>query len=225
MKAIVAFSGGLDSTVLAYQCRDLGYAIRLVSFDYGQRHRKEIKHAKSIAQLLQARHDIIDLTGLGKFLTGSSLTDAIAVPDGHYAAETMRITVVPNRNAIMLAALFGIGVADESDYIAIANHAGDHFIYPDCKPEFIGAFAAMQAKALEGISDCQLLAPFMSITKDAIVSIGDSLRVPFEKTWSCYKGGDLHCGTCGTCTERIEAFELSGVADPTAYEWKISTDY
>ena len=188
MKAIVAFSGGLDSTVLAYQCRDLGYAIRLVSFDYGQRHRKEIKHAKSIAQLLQARHDIIDLTGLGKFLTGSSLTDAIAVPDGHFAAEKMRITVVPNRNAIMLAALFGIGVADESDYIAIANHAGDHFIYPDCKPEFIGAFAAMQAKALEGISDCQLLAPFMSITKDAIVSIGNKLRVPFEKTWSCYKG-------------------------------------
>jgi 7-cyano-7-deazaguanine synthase len=218
MKTIVICSGGLDSVSLAHMVADEAELTRLVSFDYGQRHRKELDFAALCAKRLGVPHDIIDLRGIGAALTGSALTDDIAVPDGHYAEESMRITVVPNRNAIMLTVAFGVAAAKGDAAVATAVHGGDHFIYPDCRPAFTEAFAAMQKQALDGYAEVALYTPFVHRSKADIVTAGLRHNTPFAETWSCYKGGALHCGRCGTCVERREAFHLAGVSDPTVYE-------
>jgi len=217
MKTIVICSGGLDSVTLAHKVAVENELIGLVSFDYGQRHRKELDFARECADRLGTEHKLIDIAHIGAMLGGSALTDSIAVPDGHYAEDTMKITVVPNRNAIMLAIAFGIASAEGADAVAAAVHGGDHFIYPDCRPAFIEAFQTMQNHALAGHADIQLYTPFVMLSKADIVSIGQDLAVPFELTWSCYKGGARHCGRCGTCVERLEAFHLAGVSDPSRY--------
>jgi 7-cyano-7-deazaguanine synthase len=218
LKHLVICSGGLDSVSLAHIIAADATLTRLVSFDYGQRHRKELEFAAAAAQRLGVPHHLIDMRPIGAALTGSALTDDIAVPDGHYAEETMRITVVPNRNAIMLAVGFGVAAANGDDAVATAVHGGDHFIYPDCRPDFTEAFDTMQRHALDGYADVRLVTPFVHRTKADIVSEGARHGTPFAETWSCYKGGDLHCGRCGTCVERREAFHLAGVPDPTRYE-------
>ena len=218
MKTIVICSGGLDSVSLAHMVAQQHELTRLVSFDYGQRHRKELDYAALCAQLLAVPHDIIDLRAIGAALTGSALTDDIDVPDGHYAEESMRVTVVPNRNAIMLTVAFGVAAARGDDAVATAVHGGDHFIYPDCRPAFTQAFDAMQKQALDGYADVSLYTPFVHRTKADIVTEGQRHGAPFDLTWSCYKGGTHHCGRCGTCVERREAFDLAGVSDPTTYE-------
>lgn len=218
MKTIVICSGGLDSVSLAHMIRNEQELTGLVSFDYGQRHRKEIDFAASCATRLGVHHDVIDLRPIGAALTGSALTDNIDVPDGHYAEETMRITVVPNRNAIMLTIAFGIAAARGYDAVAAAVHGGDHFIYPDCRPAFTESFEAMQRAALDGYADIRLYTPFVHRNKSDIVTEGARHGTPFEQTWSCYKGGEHHCGRCGTCVERREAFHLAGIKDPTEYE-------
>lgn len=218
MKTIVICSGGMDSVSLAHMIAGEGNLTRLVSFDYGQRHRKELDYAAACAARLGVPHDIIDLRPIGAALTGSALTDDIAVPDGHYAEESMRITVVPNRNAIMLTIAFGIAAARGDAAVATAVHGGDHFIYPDCRPAFTEAFEAMQRAALDGYADVRLHTPFVHRTKADIVIEGVKYDTPFAETWSCYKGGAQHCGRCGTCVERREAFDLAGIDDPTVYE-------
>ncbi|MCM2441409.1 7-cyano-7-deazaguanine synthase QueC [Agrobacterium vitis] len=218
MKILVVCSGGLDSVSLADKMAAEHQLIGLISFDYGQRHKKELDFAALAAKRLGVPHQIIDITAIGASLTGSALTDDLDVPDGHYAEETMKITVVPNRNAIMLAIAFGVAAARKADAVAVAVHGGDHFIYPDCRPGFIDAFQTMQAHALEGYADVKLMAPFVTVSKADIVTEGAKYGTPFDQTWSCYKGGARHCGRCGTCVERREAFHLAGVTDPTAYE-------
>ena len=217
MKTLVICSGGLDSVSLAHITAREHQLTRLVSFDYGQRHRKEVGFAKAAAERLGVPFHLIDMRGIGAVLSGSALTDDIDVPDGHYAEETMRITVVPNRNAIMLSIGFGIAAAQGDDAVATAVHGGDHFIYPDCRPGFTRAFDAMQQAALEGYAEVRLHAPFVEQSKAEIVRQGAQHDTPFAETWSCYKGGEVHCGRCGTCVERREAFHLAGVADPTSY--------
>lgn len=217
MKTIVICSGGLDSVTLAHKVAVENELIGLVSFDYGQRHKKELDFAKKCADRLGTDYKLIDIAHIGAMLGGSALTDNIAVPDGHYAEETMKITVVPNRNAIMLAIAFGIASAQGADAVATAVHGGDHFIYPDCRPAFIEAFQTMQNYALAGHGDIQLYTPFVRLSKADIVAVGHALAVPFELTWSCYKGGATHCGRCGTCVERLEAFHLARVNDPSLY--------
>ena len=217
MKTALVCSGGLDSVSLAHSLAGQGHLSRIVSFDYGQRHRKELDFAAACARRLGVPFHLVDLSGLGAALSGSALTDDIDVPDGHYAEETMRITVVPNRNPIMLTIAFGIAAANGDDAVAAAVHGGDHFIYPDCRPAFTDAFGAMQAAALDGYADITLHVPFVHATKSDIVAEGARHATPFAETWSCYKGGDRHCGRCGTCVERREAFHLAGVADPTDY--------
>jgi 7-cyano-7-deazaguanine synthase len=219
-RAVAIVSGGLDSVTLAHLLASEGYALHQVALDYGQRHKKELEFARACAQRLGAAFDAVDLTGLTRLLGGSALTDPdIEVPHGHYAAPNMAITVVPNRNAIMLAIAYGVAVAEHAKVVGIAVHGGDHFIYPDCRPEFIASFDAMQKHAMEGFADpdLRLHAPFLHRTKADIVRLGADLGVPFEMTWSCYEGGEIHCGACGTCVERKEAFELAGVPDPTVY--------
>ena len=217
MKATLVCSGGLDSVSLAHILAADHALSRIVSFDYGQRHRKELDFARAVSARLAVPFHLIDMRPVGAALTGSALTDAIDVPDGHYAEETMRVTVVPNRNAIMLTIAFGIAAAAGDDAVAAAVHGGDHFIYPDCRPGFTDAFAAMQRAALDGYADVALHVPFVRKSKADIVTEGARAGTPFAETWSCYKGGVIHCGRCGTCVERREAFDLAGVADPTAY--------
>ncbi|KZL23816.1 7-cyano-7-deazaguanine synthase QueC [Pseudovibrio sp. Ad37] len=217
MKTIVICSGGLDSVTLAYKVARENELLGLVSFDYGQRHKKELDYAAHAAKQLGVPHHILDMSQIGAHLSGSALTDDVDVPDGHYAEENMKVTVVPNRNAIMLSIGFGIAAAQQADAVAAAVHGGDHFIYPDCRPDFIKSFEAMQKLALDGYANVSLYTPFVEISKGAIVAEGARINVPFEDTWSCYKGGEKHCGRCGTCVERREAFDLAGVEDPTEY--------
>lgn len=219
MKTVVVCSGGLDSVTLAHVVADTRELTRLVSFDYGQRHAKELEFAARAATRLGVPHDVIDMRGIGAVLTGSALTqDDVDVPDGHYAEDTMRITVVPNRNAIMLTVAYGIAAAHGDNAVATAVHGGDHFIYPDCRPEFTRAFEVMQNHALDGYADVSLFTPFVDIPKADIVTIGARHNVPFGETWSCYKGGANHCGRCSTCVERREAFAIAGIDDPTTYD-------
>jgi 7-cyano-7-deazaguanine synthase len=227
MKTFVVCSGGLDSVSLAYKTAAEANLLGLISFDYGQRHRKELDYAARAAAALGVPHHVIDIRPIGMHLTGSALTDDVAVPDGHYAEETMKITVVPNRNAIMLTIAFGLAAAQGAEAVAVAVHGGDHFIYPDCRPGFIDSFQVMQDHALDGYANVRLQAPFVTISKADIVAEGARHGTPFADTWSCYKGGAHHCGRCGTCVERREAFHLAGVADPTVYEdpdfWRHAT--
>ncbi|WP_428515720.1 7-cyano-7-deazaguanine synthase QueC [Roseovarius sp.] len=227
MDTIVICSGGLDSVSLAHKVAGEGTLRGLLSFDYGQRHLKEVEFAAACARRLGVPHKVVDISGVGAALSGSALTDDVEVPDGHYAEETMKITIVPNRNAIMLAIAFGMAAAEKAQAVAAAVHGGDHFIYADCRPGFVEAFQAMQDEALEGVAEVQLYTPFLTGSKADIVTEGAKWGTPFGETWSCYKGGDVHCGRCGTCVERREAFHLAGVADPTAYAdaqfWKAAT--
>jgi 7-cyano-7-deazaguanine synthase len=173
-----------------------------------------------MAAAMGARHDVVDLRSVGALLSGSALTDdEVAVPDGHYTEESMRATVVANRNAIFAMVATGVAVAEGAGAVGLGIHAGDHAIYPDCRPPFVAAAEHLAKVANEGFvtEGFQLLAPFLAWSKADIVRRGAELDVPFASTWSCYKGGAVHCGTCGTCVERIEAFELAGVPDPTPY--------
>ncbi len=217
MKTYVICSGGLDSVSLAHKVAAENELAGLISFDYGQRHSKELDFARAAAERLGVPFHLIDMRSIGAHLSGSALTDDVEVPDGHYAEDTMKTTVVPNRNAIMLTVAFGLAAAQKADAVATAVHGGDHFIYPDCRPAFTEAFDAMQKQALDGYADVRLYTPFVHEPKSAIVTEGAKHGTPFAETWSCYKGGDLHCGRCGTCVERREAFHLAGVADPTEY--------
>ncbi|WP_411145867.1 7-cyano-7-deazaguanine synthase QueC [Streptomyces sp. x-80] len=218
--AVLIASGGMDSTVTAYELRARGSEVFLLSFDYGQRHRVELAHLARVAERLDVPHETVDLSGLGRLLTGSALTDTtVDVPDGHYSEQSMRSTVVPNRNMIMLSIAAGVAVSRGAGIVAFGAHAGDHPIYPDCRPAFFDQLGKAVHAGNEGflVPGFRLEAPFLHLTKADIVRRGHELGVPFELTWSCYKGGSVHCGTCGTCVERKEAFELAGVADPTEY--------
>lgn len=218
--AVVTVSGGLDSTVLAHWLAGHGVRLDLLSFDYGQRHRVELQYARHTAERLGSAHRVIDVSGLTAALAGSALTDrSVEVPDGHYTDASMRATVVPNRNAIMLDVAVAAAIACDADAVAYGAHAGDHPIYPDCRPAFFDAYRRMAAVANEGFlpSGFEVIAPFLHLSKAEVVSLGAHLGVPFAATWSCYRGAEEHCGTCGTCVERREAFAIAGVADPTAY--------
>lgn len=225
--ALAVVSGGMDSVTLAYALVRLeGYHVDLLSVDYGQRHVRELRCAERAAAALGGDHVVVKLP-ITELLTGSALTDPdVDVPEGHYADESMRSTVVPNRNAILLSVAVGVAVARKMDLVATGVHAGDHPIYPDCRPEFIEAFSRMSVIANEGfaVEGFAVRAPFVHSSKADIVTIGTGIRVPFEDTWSCYNGRDLHCGVCGTCVERREAFHLAGVPDPTRYEGLIADD-
>lgn len=213
-KVVLVYSGGLDSTVLMYGLLNDGYEVLALGVNYGQRHRKELSAARTLAGIRGVPLQVADLSSLRHLLAGSSQTDdSVQVPEGHYAAENMKLTVVPNRNMIMLAVAAGYAMSVGAGSVAYAAHAGDHAIYPDCRPEFADAVA--QAVALADWRRVELLRPFVGMTKTQVASLGRGLGVPFELTWSCYKGGDVHCGKCGTCVERREAL---GMFDPTRYQ-------
>lgn len=217
MKVVTLLSGGLDSTVLLAHLINAGHSVKAMGVDYGQRHASELNAAKSIAAFYGVSYDVVGLRDLRRFMRGSSQTDAaIAVPDGHYESSGMAITVVPNRNMILLSVAAAEAESWGADAVAYAAHHGDHAIYPDCREEFVKA--AETALSLAIGRRIYILSPFIRLRKNDIAKRGAELDVPMHLTWSCYKGRDLHCGTCGTCHERREAFSLAGVLDPTYYE-------
>ncbi len=217
MTTVLVYSGGLDSTVLLYHLRAAGHSLRALSVDYGQRHRRELACAAGICADLGIPHAVADLSALGPLLSGSSLTSPeIPVAEGHYTHESMKSTVVPNRNMILLAVATGHALSTGARQVAYAAHRGDHTIYPDCRPEFADAMAA--AMALADWEQVELARPFVDWSKEDIVRRGAELGVPFARTWSCYQGKERHCGRCGTCIERREAFDLAGIEDPTGYD-------
>ena len=216
MKSIIVYSGGMDSTVLLYRLAKDGDELKALSINYGQRHSKEIEYAESICKNLGVEHRVANLESLSELLSGSALTsDDLEVPEGHYAEDNMKATVVPNRNMILLSVAAGWAISSEFDRVAYAAHSGDHAVYPDCRNEFADALDA--TIRLADWREVSLYRPFVDCAKADLVKLGAELGVPFEKTWSCYKGLDLHCGRCGTCIERREAFHLAGIHDPTYY--------
>ena len=213
--SIIVLSGGLDSTTMLYEYRE---RIALaVSFHYGSNHNdRELAFAKLHCERLGIQHLIIPLDFIGRYFNSSLLAGADAIPEGHYNDDNMRSTVVPFRNGIMLAIAAGLAENNGLQYVMIANHSGDHTIYPDCRPEFI---SAMDAAIDSGTyNNARILAPYTNITKADIARRGKLLKIDYSETWSCYKGGKVHCGKCGTCVERREALQLAGIDDTTEYE-------
>lgn len=213
--SIIIVSGGLDSITLLYEkAATIALAI---SFDYGQNHaEKELPFAALHCRRLGIKHIIIPLEFMQEYFTSSLLEGSESIPEGHYKEENMKSTVVPFRNGIMLSIAAGIAESHNLNRIYVANHGGDHTIYPDCRPEFI---AAMNAATQNGtFNNTKIEAAFTHITKADIVRIGTQLGINYAETWSCYRDGVHHCGKCGTCVERKEAFQEAGLADPTIYE-------
>jgi 7-cyano-7-deazaguanine synthase len=213
--SIIIVSGGMDSVTLLYDFKDriaLG-----ISFDYGSNHNaKEIPFARWHCEQLGIEHITIDLAFMPQYFKSSLLEGADAIPEGHYADENMKSTVVPFRNGIMLSIAAGIAESRGLKYVMMANHGGDHTIYPDCRAEFVEAMSeATKAGTFPGI---EILAPYTNITKADIARKGKELGNDYSKTWSCYKGEDVHCGKCGTCVERKEALRDAGIEDTTIYE-------
>jgi 7-cyano-7-deazaguanine synthase len=218
MKVVVLHSGGLDSTALLATLLAEGHDCLALGVAYGQRHARELEAARAVCERLGVERVEADLSaGLAGLLTGSALTDpSVPLPEGHYAEESMRATVVPNRNMILLAVAGAVASARGCDAVAYAAHDGDHAIYPDCRLEFGNAMG--DALALCDWRPLRLLRPFIGTDKAGVVKAGARHGAPLDLTWSCYAGGERHCGRCGTCVERREAFALAGVTDPTEYE-------
>lgn len=212
--AVISLSGGLDSSTLLYEYAD--QIALAVSFDYGSKHnRRELECARHLCQKLGIEHLIIPLKFIGQYYSSNLLEGQGHIPMGDYDEENMAATVVPFRNGIMLSVLAGLAESRGLDTILIANHFGDHHIYPDCRSSFI---EPMTLAIKEGTSNCvSLHAPYTNLTKADIVRRGLEFEVPYADTYSCYCGTELHCGDCATCRERKQAFEEIGVVDPTIY--------
>lgn len=215
-RTVLIHSGGIDSTVLLAHLLHQGREVQALSVDYGQRHRREIEAAREICAHYKVAHRVADLRALAPLFGSNALTDdKIAVPEGHYEELSMKATVVPNRNMLLIAVAAAWAMSLKAKSVAYGAHGGDHAIYPDCRPAF--ADALDQAIRLADWHEVSLERPFVGMDKTAIVKRGAELGVPFALTWSCYVGGAKHCGRCGTCVERKEAFLRSGVVDPTVY--------
>ena len=205
----------MDSITMLYEYKEriaLG-----ISFDYGSNHNaREIPFAAMHCERLGIKHIVINLGFMHQYFKSSLLDGAEAIPEGNYDDENMKSTVVPFRNGIMLSIAAGVAESNGLKYVMMANHGGDHTIYPDCRPEFVSAMS--EATRLGTYPGIEVLAPYTGITKSDIARHGKALGTDYAETWSCYKGGEHHCGKCGTCRERIEALADAGIEDHTVYD-------
>lgn len=209
-------SGGMDSVTMLHDLHAQGHELSVVSFNYGQRHIKELEIAKRNTQRLKVPHKVIDMAFMAQLLDNSALTGDVEVPEGHYAAENMKLTVVPNRNMIMASIAIGMAVNMEYDAVALGVHSGDHAIYPDCRPEFVSALRT--TSLIANYKPIDILAPYLYADKTQIIKRGLDVGVDYSDTWTCYKGGLKACGVCGSCQERLEAFHNNNIQDPVDYE-------
>ncbi len=215
-KVVVIYSGGMDSfTVLNRAIKD-GKQVFALSFDYGQKHVKELKYAANVCEELAIAHKIIDISAINELIGGSSLTDDIDIPEGHYEEDSMKSTVVPNRNMILLSMAVGYAVSLDAAQVYYGAHSGDHAIYPDCRPEFVEKMN--DVCKIANYQSVEIHSPYLKQTKIDILTDGLSMGLDYSKSWTCYNGREHACGKCGACQERLEAFERNGVTDPLTYE-------
>ena len=217
MKVIVLVSGGMDSVTALHEAVANHEVEAALSFDYGSKHNsRELPFAAHHCKELGVEHRLVALNFINELFTSDLLQSGGVIPEGHYEAENMKQTVVPFRNGIMLAVAAGYAESIGAEGIVIAAHAGDHAIYPDCRETFMEPISeAIRAGTYAGI---EVLRPFIAMRKEDIAAVGAKRGVDFAMTWSCYKGEHLHCGKCGACIERKEAFALAGLGDPTVYQ-------
>ncbi|WP_440877275.1 7-cyano-7-deazaguanine synthase QueC [Thalassotalea sp. PLHSN55] len=215
-KVVVIYSGGMDSyTVLNRALKD-GKEVYALSFDYGQRHVKELECAATVCKKLNVHHKVIDISAINQLLAGSSLTDDIDIPEGHYEAENMKSTVVPNRNMILLSLAVGYAVSVKASQVYYGAHSGDHAIYPDCRPEFV--MKMNDVCQIANYEAVEIFSPYLNVSKTAILTDGLNMGLEYSDTWTCYNGREKACGKCGACQERLEAFEENNAIDPLTYE-------
>ncbi len=215
-KVIVIYSGGMDSfTVLNKAIRD-GKQPLALSFNYGQRHKKELDYAKRACAMLSVPHKIVDISAINSLIGGSALTDDIAVPEGHYEEPSMQQTVVPNRNMILLSLAVGYAVSQQANAVYYGAHSGDHAIYPDCRPEFVQRMK--DVCAIANYEAIDIVTPYLHESKTAILTDGLNMGLDYGYTWTCYNGREKACGKCGACEERLEAFRDNNAIDPLEYE-------
>lgn len=215
-RAVIILSGGIDSTTLLYYIKEQGYAVTALTFDYRQRHRKEIDCATKIATRIGVEHKILDLTTLNKVTVSTLTRHELEVPEGRYDENSMKVTVVPYRNLVMLSIAAAFAASKRVPDLFYGAHSGDHPIYPDCRPEFIDALN--RTLAVGEWNPVRLRAPFSHMNKGEIIQLGLKIGVPYELTWTCYKGLEKPCGKCGSCIERLEAFKYANAKDPLDYE-------
>ena len=215
-RIVVIYSGGMDSYTLLHRALAEGWHVHALSFDYGQRHARELDCARAVTRELGIDHEVVDITSIQGLLAGSALTDSEPVPEGHYEEATMKATVVPNRNMILLSLAIGHAVSRGAEAVWYGAHGGDHAIYPDCRPEFIEQMDRVARVA--NYEAVRVAAPFMHFTKGQILGEGLDMDLDYSRTWTCYNGRTRACGRCGACTERLEAFAAHGVTDPLPYE-------
>ncbi|CAG9297151.1 7-cyano-7-deazaguanine synthase QueC [Celerinatantimonas diazotrophica] len=215
-KVVIIYSGGMDSYTVLNKALQEGYDAYPLTFDYGQRHKKEIDVARRVTQKLGLKHKVIDITAINQLLQGSSLTSDIDIPEGHYAEESMKSTVVPNRNMILLSLAIGYAVSIGAHKVYYGAHSGDHAIYPDCRPEFVNKMNAVSQIA--NYDPVEIVSPYLHQSKIEILKDGLTMGLDYSQTWTCYNGREKACGRCGACQERLEAFAKNGQVDPLEYE-------
>ncbi|MCO7190399.1 MULTISPECIES: 7-cyano-7-deazaguanine synthase QueC [unclassified Pseudoalteromonas] len=215
-KVVVIYSGGMDSYTVLNKALKSGYEVYALSFNYGQRHVKELEVARQACDELGVAHKIVDISAINQLIGGSSLTDDIEVPEGHYEEESMKSTVVPNRNMILLSLAVGYAVSLKASKVFYGAHSGDHAIYPDCRPEFVKKMD--DVCRIANYEEIEIVCPYLNNTKIEILTDGLKMGLDYSKTWTCYNGREKACGKCGACQERLEAFELNQASDPLPYE-------
>lgn len=213
---VVIYSGGMDSFTLLHLARARGFNVHALSFNYGQRHVRELGAASAVCQAEGIAHKVIDIRAMNEVMAGSSLTSDIDIPQGHYQEDSMKSTVVPNRNMILLSLATGYAVTVGAQAVWYGAHGGDHAIYPDCRPEFVEKMDAVCRVA--NYQPVAIEAPFMRLDKAEILAEGLKLGLDYSQTWTCYNGREQACGVCGSCVERLEAFAAQGLDDPLSYE-------
>lgn len=218
-KAVLIYSGGMDSFTLLHHILASGLArsdIATLTFNYGQKHVKEVEYAKHVCAELGIEHKVVNISAINSLLGGSSLTDDIAIPEGHYEADNMKSTVVPNRNMILLSLAIAYAVSLEADTVYYGAHSGDHAIYPDCRPEFVQKMD--EVSRIANFQPVAISTPFVDMSKIDILARGMELGLDYTHTWTCYNGREKACGKCGACVERLEAFSSNQQVDPIPYE-------
>ncbi len=215
-KVVVIYSGGMDSFTVLHRALREGKAPYALTFDYGQRHKKEIDYAARVCDSLNVPHKVVDISAINQLIGGSALTSDIEVPAGHYEEPSMKQTVVPNRNMILLSMAVGYAVSLEAEKVYYGAHSGDHAIYPDCRPEFVQRMN--DVCGIANYTPVEIVTPYLDVSKTAILTDGLNMGLDYGQTWTCYNGREKACGSCGACQERLEAFRDNQAEDPLEYE-------